>query len=525
MQLKRNTEPQYNEKQMPARVEWPRIMVIVCTLLLVLIGIVMVFSSSSITNIDAGTDVFSDARKQIIIALFGGACCFAIARFLPYELLRGPLAWILFGISLVLLVLTSLMGTEALGAQRWISLGPLNLQPSEFAKIGIMVFAVKLLADYQDGAMDTRHFLAYFIALNALIVVLVTLAQSDLGTTLICFVGLAVMLWLAEVKLSYFLVYLGSIVAAGIAALVTASYRVARVMTFLDPWADYYGNGYQIIHSMYAFAQGGLFGAGLGNSAEKYLYLPEASTDFIYAVIGEELGLIGALFVVALFVLFLIGGLKMAAAAPDRFGSVLCGSLAVIIVFQAFLNMGCAMGIMPVTGKPLPFISAGGSSLLASLLMVGIMLLVSHAAETGSSPGTRAHVRALTPEEMGMQSPRRGGWSSSGGSLAGRRAGGRSAGGRASSGWGSSGGNASGWGTWGGSSSGRRGGDAADRGATGRGTAGRGSTGRRWAVSDAYQSGREASFVSPAPRNERSYGARPLALTVLTNRTQRGERQ
>jgi cell division protein FtsW len=159
----------------------------------------------------------------------------------------------------------------------------------------------------------------------------------------------------------------------------TQGYRLERLLSFTHPWDDYYGSGYQIIHSMYAFAQGGLFGTGLGNSAEKYLYLPEASTDFIFAVIGEEMGLVGSLLVLGLFVALLLGGLRMAQAAPDRFGGVLCGAFAIIIVFQAFLNMGCVIGVLPITGKPLPFVSAGGSSLIASLIMVGIMLSVSFA--------------------------------------------------------------------------------------------------------------------------------------------------
>ena len=521
--------PQYNAKQIPARIEWPRIMVVVSTLLLILIGIVMVFSASSISNIDAGTDVFSDAAKQIGIAFFGMLCCFAIMRFLPYEWLRGQLAWVLFGISLVLLLLTSLMGTEALGAQRWISLGPLNLQPSEFAKIGIMILAVKLLADYQDGLLSTRLFLGLFAALHIVIVLLVTIAQSDLGTTLICCVGLAAMLWLAEVRLSYFLMYVGAIVVAGAAALVSASYRVARVMTFLDPWADYYGTGYQIVHAMYAFAQGGLLGAGLGNSAEKYLYLPEASTDFIYAVIGEEFGLVGALFVIALFIVFLVGGLRMAAAAPDRFGAVLCGSFTVIIVFQAFLNMGCAMGIMPVTGKPLPFISAGGTSLLVSLLMVGVMLLVSYAAQTAPPPGTRRpRVRALTPEEMGVRGSRAPGHRATDGALAGGRPGirrspaGRSAGGRAGAGNG-----AGGPGAWAG----------AGRGASGRWRAvSRGEASGRWRAvsrgedsravegSGARGNGPEAPYASP-PQKEGRFGVRPLGLAALKGGLKRGERR
>lgn len=392
--------PRTNETTTPAAVEWPRIIVALSTFLLVVIGIVMVFSASSIVNIDAGQDPFADASKQLVLAIVGAACCIGIARFLPYGLWRGNLAQVVAVISFALLALTALIGTDALGAQRWLTLGPVNLQPSELAKVGILIAVMALLADYQDGNMDGRRFRWWFIAVNVLIVLLVFLAQSDLGTTAICFVGIIAILWLAEVPGRFIAVYATAIGVFGAIGLSTG-YRLQRLLSFTDPWADYYGSGYQIIHSMYAFAQGGVFGVGLGNSAEKYLYLPEASTDFIFSIIGEELGLIGALLVIGLFIAFLVGGLLMAREAPDRFGAVLCGSFAIIIVFQAFLNMGCAMGVMPITGKPLPFISAGGSSLITSLLMVGIMLSVSYA--SGESPvyrRRRERIHAMTPAEM-----------------------------------------------------------------------------------------------------------------------------
>ena len=173
---------------------------------------------------------------------------------------------------------------------------------------------------------------------------------------------------------------LGGIVLAA-AATFFVSYRSDR-MLYLDPWNDGeggYGRGYQIIHSYYAFSQGGLFGVGLGNSREKFLYLPESETDFIFSIIGEEFGMVGALVVIGLFMALLYCGMRIARSAPDDFGTMVAGSLTVMIVFQAFLNIGCAMGVFPTTGKPLPFISSGGSSLVASFMMVGLVLAVSEA--------------------------------------------------------------------------------------------------------------------------------------------------
>ena len=406
MQLKRNTTSQKTREAVPAAVMWPRIVVIMCTFILVVIGLVMVFSASSIMNIDAEVDAHADAAKQLFFAAVGLVLCLALARVIPYGVWRGLLTWVVFGISLVLLVLTAAIGTEGLGAQRWLTLGPLNLQPSEFAKIGILLAAAKLVSEYQEGTLAPRTFLFAFAALNIMLVALVFVAQSDLGTTIICFIGMFAILWLSEVPLRFLGIY-AAVFAVPAAIGLTQGYRLERLMSFTHPWDDYYGSGYQIIHSMYAFAQGGIFGTGLGNSAEKYLYLPEASTDFIYAVIGEELGLVGALLVLGLFVALLLAGLRMAQMAPDRFGAVLCGSFSIIIVFQAFLNIGCVIGVLPITGKPLPFVSAGGSSLIASLIMVGIMLSVSHA--SGESPLYRERRQEIHPvgwDDYGQRSTR-----------------------------------------------------------------------------------------------------------------------
>ena len=394
MQLIRNNVTRDNQGNTPADVMWPRIAVITSAVLLVLIGLVMVFSASSIANIDAQVAPYDNVIHQLGFAAFGAVLCLFLGRVLSHRVWQGPLSWIAFGISVVLLILTWAIGTEELGAQRWLSIGGFSFQPSEFAKIGMLLAVAKLVADYQDGSMSARTFFFSFIALSCVVLGLILVAQSDLGTTLICFIGMTAILWFAEIPIKYVGMYVGCFAGVGALAM-TVGYRWDRLTSFLNPWDDYYGTGYQIIHSMYAFAQGGIFGTGLGNSAEKYLYLPEASTDFIFSIIGEELGLVGALLVLGLFVVFLLGGLRMAQAAPDRFGAIICGSFAVIIVFQAFLNMGCVIGVLPVTGKPLPFVSYGGSSLIASLMMLGIMLSVSFA--SGESPVYQRRRESIRP--------------------------------------------------------------------------------------------------------------------------------
>ena len=175
------------------------------------------------------------------------------------------------------------------------------------------------------------------------------------------------------------LIVIGCLVVFALGATVFSSYRGDRFL-YLNPWNDGengYGRGYQIIHSYYAFAEGGIFGTGLGNSREKYLYLPESETDFIYAIIGEELGLIGAVAIIIVWLVLLWAGMRIARAATDDFGAMISGALTIMLVFQAFLNIGCVIGVFPTTGKPLPFISSGGSSLIASFMMIGLILSVS----------------------------------------------------------------------------------------------------------------------------------------------------
>ena len=389
---------------------WPRIAVIVSVFLLVSIGVVMVYSASSIENIVAGVDAHADALRQVEFAVVGLILCVGIARVFPYHFWKGIPSWLIFAACVVMLVCTAAFGTEELGAQRWVSFGGISLQPSEFAKIGVLLVAVLIVDQYMNGEMQQKTFLTLFVGLNLVIVLLIFKFQSDMGTTMICFLGMLAVLLLAEVKLRFIGAYVVGIGGAAAVGLSTG-YRLDRLLSFLNPEQDVLGTGYQINHSLYAFAQGGLFGSGIGGSAEKYLYLPEASTDFIFSIIGEELGLIGTMLILALFLVFLAGGLRMAQMAPDRFGCVLCASFTIMIVFQAFLNIGCTIGMLPITGKPLPFISAGGSSLIASLIMVGFMLAVSYGSDQSPEyERRRESIRALNwDDEYDAGYPRSGG--------------------------------------------------------------------------------------------------------------------
>jgi cell division protein FtsW len=383
----------------PRDIVVPRLLLIVVVFVLTIIGLVMVFSSSSIEALNEGASSTSYLSKQLMLAAISIIACTVIAKFIPYYVWMGRFLDLVWAGSLVLLLLTALIGTVGLGAQRWLALGPISFQPSEFAKVAFVLMMARIMYQARTEGLEFNA-----IAIRTGIFVIAPLlllyaSQSDLGTTLICAVGLVAVLWLADVPWKAFVVVLAGLALFAIVAICFVGYRSDR-MAFLNPEADYYGSGYQLIRSFYAFGEGGLFGVGLGNSTEKYLYLPEAETDFIFSIIGEELGLVGALIVVALFILILYAGLRIAKNAPDLFGTMIAGGCTIMLVFQAFLNIGCVLGMLPTTGKPLPFISSGGSSLIGSFLLVGVILSVSFASgdESGIYDRRRADLKVVRAE-------------------------------------------------------------------------------------------------------------------------------
>ena len=368
-------------KDISSEVMLPQIILVVVVLGLTLFGCVMVYSASAPSAISESGDAASYLIDQIKFVAVGLVAA-VVVFFIPYRWWRGTFTVVLGVAGLIVLIATAIYGLAALGAQRWIVIGPISLQPSEFVKIVIILNAAKLLADLRAGEIDGRMFWAQVFFFIVLPLGLILVAQSDLGTTAILFVGIVAAMWLGEVPLRIVLIVLAGAICLGLLAIGFTSYRSSRLI-FLDPWNDGeggYGSGYQMIHSYYAFSQGGLFGVGLGNSREKYAYLPESETDFIFSIIGEELGMVGALLVIIAFLVILWMGMHIARSAYDDFGAMLVGGLVVMLVFQAFLNIACAIGVFPTTGKPLPFISSGGSSLVASFMMVGLILSVANEA-------------------------------------------------------------------------------------------------------------------------------------------------
>lgn len=364
-------------KSAPAHIMAPRLMVGLSTLALVILGLVMVYSSSSITAFVEQGDSTGEAIKQVAFVVIGLVFAVGAVLFAKHDVLCGFGGTIFWGICVVLLAITALMGTVGLGAKRWLIIGPISIQISEFAKIAFVLMAARIAEDYRNAEIDMVE--AFKQAAIYIIVPLgfLFVTQSDLGTTLICCVGLFIVLVLSGLSgraiAGVFIV--GAILV--LIAILISSYRSDRLFNFLDPWADEQGTGYQLIHSYKALAAGGIFGVGIGNSYEKLQYLPEAETDFIFAIIGEEMGLIGAIIVIVAFLVFLRGGFLIASQSKSMFSGFVAAGLTTMVVFQAFLNIACVIGLFPTTGKPLPFISSGGSSMISSLLLVGIILAIS----------------------------------------------------------------------------------------------------------------------------------------------------
>lgn len=413
-----------SSQETPAHILGPRILLLLSVLALLLIGFVMVYSTSSVIELAKAESVdaakpMADMLGQVKFAVIGIVLALIIWKFIPSALWRSNVVWAVWALAAVLLVATALWGTgdDEWGARRWLVLGGQTLQASEFAKIALVLVAARLFADFREGEYSVGVFLV-LVGVTVLAPVLIILGpQSDLGTAMICVVGILSVMWLGEVPLRTMLAVVGVVVVLGLFGVFGSEYRRARLMVFLDPWNDGMGGldtGYQIIHSLYALSSGGIFGVGLGNSHEKFLYLTQSDTDFIFAIIGEELGLVGALLVVVLFLVLLYSGMRIARSAVDSFGTMVAGGLTIMIAFQAFLNIAMVIGWFPVVGKPLPFISSGGSSLVAMFIMVGIILSVSRdAAAPSIYDRRRAELRVVRATDDAPVASR-GGRSSSG---------------------------------------------------------------------------------------------------------------
>lgn len=342
------------------------------TIALLLFGLVMLYSASAIVADANARHPFHFFGKQAVWAVLGFGALMLAARS-DYRLLNRPaVAWTVFA-AVILLLIGALLSAPINNAQRWVRLFGFVFQPSEPAKLGLAVILAHLLAARRP---DTLRNLAWPLLATGLLCCLIFM-QPDLGTaTFLALVGGA-LIFVAGARFWH----LGALAGLGAplfaAAVLTADYRIARVLTFLDPFGDPLGDGFQLSQSLIALGSGGITGVGFTASRQKLLYLPEPHSDFVFSVVGEELGIVGAGLLVAVFFLYAMRGLLVSSRAPDRFGLLLGVGATLTIAAQAFLNISVATGLLPTTGLPLPFVSAGGSSLLTTMLAAGLLLSVS----------------------------------------------------------------------------------------------------------------------------------------------------
>lgn len=341
---------------------------------LTLFGLVMVLSASSVSSVHrADASPFFYFSRQLRYALLGGLTFFLGSRIDYRHTARFAIPAGLFSAGLLLVVLLPGVGRTMNGSSRWISIGPVVIQPAELAKLSVILITAALLARREKQAhLPERTIRPVLVIVGAFSALL--LAQPKLGTPVIMGTVALLMLYVGKAHVGHLVKWAMAGLALATVFAYTAPYRRARVLAFLDPWSSPDGIGLQTIQSQIGIASGGLLGRGLGASRAKWGFLPEAQTDFIFAVVAEELGVVGAAGLVLAFGLFGYLGFQAALRAPDAFGRLLAAGLTIWIVTQAALNIGMALGLAPITGEPLPFVSLGGSSLVTTLFASGLLV-------------------------------------------------------------------------------------------------------------------------------------------------------
>ncbi len=354
----------------------PDFVILFTVMTLLAIGIVMVFSASAIIALENRADVYFHLRRQVFWALLGLGGMLFLSNYDYWKLKRWVNALLVVNLLLLLAVFIPGVGVEINGARRWIMVGGFTGQPSDLTKVAMVLFTAAYLSrrdvnvqKFMQGAFPVLAVMGVFFAL--------IMAQPDLGTAIAIAGATMIIVFVAGMPYRQIL----AIAMCGLPLLgylmASKPYRLRRLLSFRDPWADPLNTGYHIIQSLYALGPGGLFGVGLGRSRQKFFYLPEPHSDFIFAILGEELGFIGTASVLSLFFLLIWRGFKTALMAPDNFGMLLAAGITGMIGLQALINIGVVTGSIPVTGINLPLISAGGSSLFFTLCSVGVLLNIS----------------------------------------------------------------------------------------------------------------------------------------------------
>ena len=357
----------------------------ITVMVLVAFGLIMVLSASAPSALSETGDSYKYIKKQAISAVIGFVAM-AFCSKIDYHVYR-KFKWIIYIAFIALLVLVGFIGIDAGGARRWINIAGFNFQPSEFAKLGFIIFFAAILSDVKEHGKikDYKYGFLYPLLFIVPIVGAILILQNHFSATFIIATVTVVQMFIAGTKLTHFIItgvigglvlLSGMLLKNGEVSLGTG-FRSSRIQTWLDPFSDPTGDGWQIIQSLYAIGSGGLFGVGLGNSKQKYLYLPEPHNDFIFSVLAEELGFIGCIIVIVLFTIFVWRGVLVSMKAEDNFGCLISIGIVSMIALQAVINIAVVTCTIPVTGMPLPFFSYGGTALIANLMAIGVLLNIS----------------------------------------------------------------------------------------------------------------------------------------------------
>ena len=354
----------------------PDIALFIVTIILVVIGTVMIYSSSSIISMEKYGDGYHYIKKQIVFVLIGLGIMIVTSR-IPYRHWRkAAYPGVLISIMLLSLLIVPGLGMKVGGATRWFRVGPVSFQVSEMVKVMLVIFMAHYLT---KKIHHIKEFARVFVVPLVILFVItgLVLCQPDFGTAVIIVAVFMLMLYLAGTRIVYLAGFMAAVMPVGVALIIHESYRVKRLMSFLNPWEDPANTGFQIIQSFISFGSGGAFGVGLGNGMQKLFYLPEPHTDFILSVIAEEGGFIGVVIVILLFCLLIYRGFAISFTCSDLFGMLLASGLTTVIALEAFINMAAVMGLIPTKGLVLPFLSYGGTSLMMCMIAVGILLNIS----------------------------------------------------------------------------------------------------------------------------------------------------
>lgn len=346
-----------------------RYLIIIATLLLGAIGIVMIYSASSYSAEKEFGDAFYYVKKQVI-AFAAGIILLIFGAKLKLEWLH-KLRWVIYVVSLALLALVFVpgLGVESYGATRWLNLGFTTIQPSELSKFGLMLFLAAYMTDHPPTTL--KNMIVPLLCGMAMCILI--MMEPNMSITMCVGMAMIILIFVAGSQKKWFILLVLFIAAAIPLLIILEPYRIKRFFAFLNPWENPKAEGYQLIQSYYALGSGGLFGVGLFASRQKYLFLPFSESDFIFSVIGEETGLFGCIFVIAVFAILIITGIRTAMNAGNKYHSLLCTGIVSIIALQTIINMAVVTGSIPPTGLPLPYVSAGGTSLVTFMFASGLL--------------------------------------------------------------------------------------------------------------------------------------------------------